>query len=516
MFSTRGRNYGLIGLALMAGSLGLIGYVQAQSNSSVRQKPDNTAQGPFEPNWDSLKKNYKVPQWFTDGKFGIFIHWGLYSIPAHHNEWYAKHMYSTPEIAQWHVEHYGPQDKFGYKDFIPLFKAEKYDPTAWAELFKQAGAKYVVPVAEHHDGFAMYDSDLTKWCAGKVGPKRDLIGELAQAVRKRGLVFGLSSHRMEHHTFMYPTDLALNIKTDLFDPAYADFYGPPVPGHMDDGNAQPEFQADWLARCQELVDKYQPQLVYFDNGVNDRNYDPVKLKFAAYYYNRAKQWNKEVSIVTKSNAYLAGSIRDFEKDLRGPKNLLSNAQVFQIDDVISNRSWGYESTMTYRSPGSIINELADTVSKNGNLMLNISPMGDGSIPEGQQSVLRQIGKWLNVNGEAIYGTRAWTKFGEGTSYDAQLAGATPHDVARKPATQSDLRFTTKGNTLYAIALAWPGAAVVVKSLATSNGKVKSVNLLGHSGALKFTQDETGLHMMLPAMKPHDYACVFKITGLKLE
>ncbi len=154
--------------------------------------------GPFQPTWDSIRRHYHVPGWFEQAKFGIFIHWGLYAVPAYHNEWYARHMYGA--FAQYHTDHYGPPDKFGYKDFIPLFKAEKFDPDAWATLFKKAGAKYVVPVGEHHDGFAMWDSSLTRWCAGKMGPKRDLIGDLARAVKKQGLVFGVSSHRMEHHS----------------------------------------------------------------------------------------------------------------------------------------------------------------------------------------------------------------------------------------------------------------------------------------------------------------------------
>jgi len=153
---------------------------------------------PFEPTWESIQKNYKIPAWFADAKFGIFIHWGLYSVPAHHNEWYARHMYSDPAIAKWHAEHYGPQDQFGYKDFIPMFKAEKFNPDQWAGLFKKSGARYLVPTAEHHDGFAMYDSALTEWCAAKMGPKRDLIGDLAKAARKQGMLFGVSNHRMEH------------------------------------------------------------------------------------------------------------------------------------------------------------------------------------------------------------------------------------------------------------------------------------------------------------------------------
>jgi len=468
--------------------------------------------GPFEPTWDSIAKNYKTPQWFQQAKFGIFIHWGLYAVPAYHNEWYARHMYSSAEIAKWHTEHFGPQDKFGYKDFIPLFKAEKFNADQWAELFRKAGAKYVVPVAEHHDGFAMWDSDLTRWSAGKMGPKRDLIGELAKAVRKQGLVFGVSSHRMEHWSFMYPRLATAN---DLFDPKYADFYGPP---HKEDVPESQEFLNDWLARCKELVDKYHPQLFYFDNGVNDRHLDAVKLQFAAYYYNRGAEWGKEVSITTKDSAYLAGNILDFEKSVRGPQDILAGS--WQIDDVISDRSWGYVSDMKYRSPASIIDELADTVSKGGALMLNISPMADGTIPAQQQEILLEIGKWLNTNGDAIYAAKPWAKFGEGPSVtDKASPQAASQPPRRQPLTAQDFRFTVNGDTLYAIEMAWPGEQAVITSLAKGKvpmGKIASVTLLGQAGALEFVQDDAGLRIKMPAQHSGDYAFVFKITGLKLQ
>ena len=444
--------------------------------------------GPYEPTWDSLREHYRAPQWFLEARFGIFIHWGLYAIPAYHNEWYAKHMYAT--FAQWHTEHYGPPDKFGYKDFIPFFKADKYDPGQWAELFRKAGARYVVPVAEHHDGFAMYDSALTRWCAGKMGPKRDLLGELATAVRQQGLVFGLSSHRMEHHTFMYP---ASGVRSDQFEPAYADFYGPPVPGQMNDGNASPEFQEDWLARCQELVDKYRPQLVYFDNGVNHRAYDDVKLRFAAYYYNRAAEWGLEASIATKDDAYLAGSILDFEKAMRGPKEALAGA--WQVDDQIGN-SWGYVNDMRYRTSGAVLQELATVASRGGNLLLNISPRADGTIPEDQQQILLEVGRWLGTNSEAIYGTHAWAR-----SLDGKVC------------------FTAGTNALYAICLSWPGANLTLKSLARSaalEGKVEGVSLLGNTNAIAFSYEDAGLKLTLPAEAPGLTPAVLKITGLKMN
>ena len=313
-------------------------------------RPKPLPVGPFSPTWESLRDGYTVPAWFHEAKFGIFIHWGLYSIPARLNEWYIRHMYTT-DVA-WHTEHYGPPDKFGYKDFIPLFKAERYDPKAWATLFTKAGARYVVPVAEHHDGFAMWDSEITPWCAGKMGPKRDLIGELAAAVRERNLIFGLSNHRMEHHDFAYP---AAGVPNDEFDPRYAGFYGPPISGEMNEGNASKAFQEDWLARVQEQVDKYQPQMIYFDNGVNPRSYEDVKLRAAAYYYNRAAEWGKQATLATKDIAYLFGTVQDFEKQQRAPKWIYPAAG-WQIDDSLGS-TWGYTNGMTIRSAQSVIRRL---------------------------------------------------------------------------------------------------------------------------------------------------------------
>ena len=472
--------------------------------------------GPFEPTWDSIKEHYRVPLWFQDGKFGVFMHWGLYEVPAHHNEWYAKHMYGNPEMMQWHTEHFGPLDKFGYKDFVPLFRNEKFDPDQWAELFRKAGVKYVVPTAEHHDGFAMYDSDLTKWCATKMGPKRDLIGDLAKAVRKQGLKFGVSNHRMEHWSFMYST-LDAAQKSDLFDPKFADFYGPPHPPRTPESK---EWLDEWAARVDELIDKYQPDMLWFDNGINARRYDPVKLAVAAYYYNRATEWKKEVTLSTKDSAYLSGSILDFERAGRAPKVLQAN--VWQTDDPIGD-TFGYTTEIKYKSAGSLVKELIDNVSKNGNLLLNLSPKADGTIPEEQQKILLEIGTWLDVNGEAIYGTRPWTIFGEGPSVpeSGSPAAAPPPpgpltaSTPRLPAPGSkDFRFTTKGDVLYAIDMGWPGEEATIASLAKN--KIKSVELLGNKGPLEFTQDEGGLRVKFPADKPCDYAYALKITGLKLK
>jgi alpha-L-fucosidase len=480
-------------------------------NAAVAQIPTKLPPGPFQPTWNSLKANYEVPKWFIGAKFGLFMHWGLYSVPAHHNEWYEKHMYTDGADGQWHVEHFGPQDKFGYKDFIPLFTQSNFNANAWAELFKKSGAKFVVPTAEHHENFALWDSQVTPFNAVKMGPHRDLIGELVTAVRKQGLKFGVSNHGIENFQFINPpADMAAQMKAeqaDLYDPKWADFYN--VADRSD--AACERFLTNWFARNVELIDKYQPDMLWFDNGVDQRYLDPLKLRVAAYYYNRASEWGKEVSISTKKAAYAPsnkntetiGSIIDFEKiGGRSPSGIRTGE--WQVDEPIGS-TWGYTSDEHFSGPAPIISKLADTASKNGTLLLNLSPKADGTFPPEITSTLLEIGQWLGVNGEAIYDTHNWTKFGEGGG---------------RGQPGLNIRFTVKGDSLYAIILGnWPGEEAVITSLATTNspdGKIKTVALLGSKGKLQFTQDETGLKVKLPAAAPCKYAYVLKITGLKMN
>jgi alpha-L-fucosidase len=473
-----------------------------------------STEGPFQPDWQSLAK-YQAPDWYRDAKFGIFIHWGLYSVPAYGNEWYPREMYQEGSaVNKHHVETYGPLTKFGYKDFLPMFKAEHFDPQAWAKLFKDSGARYVVPVFEHHDGFAMYDSDLSDWTAKKMGPRRDLAGEIATAIRAEGLHLGASSHRIEHDWFL---DGGRKQNSDVNDPQYAAFYGPAHPRLGDDGASlaedwtyvSPAYAKDWVARNAEIVQKYHPDLIYFDWWIGQPSVRPYLAEFAAYYYNESSKRGTDGVINSKLvDMQKTSTVLDIERGQSA--SILPEA--WQTDTSVSNKSWGYIENDTFKTPEFIVQQLADIVSKNGNLLLNVGPKSDGTIPQVVQQVLLEIGGWLKVNGDAIYGTRPWTSFGEGPT---KVEAGAFHDTQTKPYTAYDFRFTTKGKTLYAIEMAWPteGEAVIhtLSDNVVGTRKVSAVNLLGTPTELSFTQQADGLHIHVPAEAPGKYAFVYRIS-----
>ena len=487
----------------------------AQRNAALKEVDSLDRQGPFRPDWESLQK-YEVPGWYKDAKFGIFIHWGVYSVPAFANEWYPRNMYREgSEEYKHHIATYGPPDKFGYKDFIPMFKAEHYDPAAWADLFKKAGAKYVIPVAEHHDGFAMYDSGLSDWTAAKMGPHRDLIGDLGKAVRAAGLHFGVSSHRVEHNFFL---GVGRSIPSDVNDAQYAAFYGPAhtwltnprgTPLDNDFTYVSPEWANDWLARASELVEKYHPDIVYFDWWIGQPSIRPNLTRFAAFYYNSSLKYGDHVGVINYKDYAMQehSGVLDLERGQLGDIRPL----YWQTDTSISNRSWGYIKDDTFKSPEFIIDQLIDIVSKNGNLLLNFGPRSDGTIPEQVQQVLLEVGAWLNVNGEAIYGTRPWRIYGEGPT---KVAAGSFHDTDTANYTPEDFRFTTKGDVLYTIGLKWPtNEDIVIHSLGQMLGTrpVHTVTLLGSDARLQFEQRSDGLHVHLPAQPSVRYAYVLRIN-----
>jgi len=463
------------------------------------------SQQPFQPTWESLA-SYQCPVWFKDAKFGIFIHWGVYSVPGFGSEWYPRWMYLDSTVwglnyFQHHAQSYGTPDKFGYKDFIPLFKAEKFDAGEWAELFKKSGAQYVVPVAEHHDGFAMYNTSLSRWNAYNMGPKRDIIGELADAVRNRGMIFGLSSHRIEHWWFMNNGRM---INSDVNDPAYADFYGP---AHSEQEQPGIEYMNDWLLRNCELVDKYQPQLFWFDWWIEQPVMEPYRKTFAAYYYNRGLLWNKGVVINYKNNAYPDNvAVYDIERG----SSRATRKFPWQTDTSIGKKSWGWIRDEENKTPNEIIDALIDIVSKNGNLLLNLGPKPDGTIPEEQVKVLLAIGDWLKINGEGIYGTRPWEVAEEGPTVATEGSFGDQKPVAY---TAKDIRFTSKGSNGYAFCLDVPIEKIVIKSLALQSDpskKIKSIELLGSTEKIQWSQKNNRLEIFVPKSIPASEALGFRV------
>jgi len=472
-------------------------------------------EGPFRPDWESLEK-YEVPEWYKDAKFGIFIHWGVYSVPAFGDEWYPRNMYrEESDEYKHHLRTYGPVDKFGYKDFVPMFRAEHFDPAGWAHLFKEAGAKYVVPVAEHHDGFAMYDSGLSDWTAAKMGPHRDVIGELAKAVRAEGLRFGVSSHRVEHNFFF---GVGRQIASDINDPKYAAFYGPAhnwleakqgTPLSNDFSYVSAAWTADWLARSSEIVEKYRPDIMYFDWWIGQAAMRADLTSFAAFYYNTSLKFGNLVGVINYKDYAIQehSAVLDLERGQLGEIRPL----YWQTDTSVSNKSWGYIEDDTFKTPEFVVQQLIDIVSKNGNLLLNIGPRSDGTIPEDVQAVLREVGSWLKVNGEAIYGTRPWKIYGEGPT---KVAAGSFHDTDTAGYTAADFRFTSKGKTLYAIELGRPsGGQAVIRALGSTamNGqKIVAVALLGSDAKIAFQQQPDGLRVQLPGQAQGKYAYAFRI------
>ncbi|HSZ16598.1 MAG TPA: alpha-L-fucosidase [Terracidiphilus sp.] len=490
----------------------------AERNRLLADAEKQANDGPFRPDWATLN-NYQQPQWYKDAKFGIFIHWGVYSVPAAENEWYPRNMYRPDEGAYKNFrEHFANGDEAkGYKDLIPLFRAEHFDATEWARVFKASGAQYVVPVAEHHDGFSMYDSGLSDWTVVKMGPKRDTLGELAKAIRAENLHFGLSSHRAEHNFFY---DGGRAIRSDVNDPKYASLYGPAHQWFEAQGDnhslindwtwVSEAWTRDWLARDTELVEKYKPEIVYFDWWIGQPNFRRAVAEFAAFYYNYAVAhgYSGVIDFKDYSLNWKAG-VRDFE---RGQQDRIV-ADHWQTDTSISNASWGYIEHDTFKTPDFLVHQLIDIVSKNGNLLLNFGPRSDGTIPDEVRATLLEMGAWLKVNGDSIYATTPWKTFGEGPT---QVTGGAFHDTDTKPYTPEDFRFTAKGSTLYAIGMACPpDRKATIHSLGWAHEgasiPIASIELLGSSEKVLWTQAADALHVTLPEGAACKYAYALKLT-----
>ena len=475
------------------------------------------AQAPYKPSWNSLK-NHSTPQWLKDGKFGIYTHWGIYAVQTFGGNatWYANKLYLNADGPErkYHEATYGPLEKFGYKDFIPMFTGEKFNADEWADLFHKSGARFAGPVAEHHDGFAMWDTKWDEYNAAKMGPKRDVVGELAKAIKKRGMKFVTAFHHAENW-FFFPT---WDKRYDCGDPGYSGLYGP-----IHEKGALPDkaFLDQWEGKIIEVIDKYDPDLIWFDFGLNLVT-DSYKMDVLTYYYNKAAARNKEVVVTYKSHDLPPGAgLLDLEL---GQEAELTYYEWITDSPIDSIRAWGYVRDAGFKTLENLVDNLVDRVSKNGYLLLNVGPKPDGTIPDEVKELLLGLGNWLQVNGEAIYGTTPWEVAEEGPTKleparDRGTRGFNEKNYLKY--TGEDIRFTVKDN-LYAIVLDWPGEKVLIKSLVPRGrswaglypSEIASITMLGDGKELKWEMTKESLSIETPQTKPCDYAFVFKIVRRK--
>ena len=452
-------------------------------------------EGPYIPDWTSLRHHDAAPDWFRDAKFGIYMHWGVYTVPAFGSEWYPRNMHiKTNAEYTHHVETYGEPSEFGYHDFVPDFTAEHFDPDEWAALFAQSGARYAGLVAEHHDGFALWDSALTPWNAADRGPKRDLAGDLAKAVRAHGMRFVATFHHarnnqhLENHNGLLEWDghypRVEGWPTVSEDPELRLLYGN-LPRNT--------FLGLWLGKLQEVIDAYQPDLIWFDSWL-DEIPETYQTAFAAYYLNRAADWGKDVVITCKQRDLpLEVAVEDFEKGRAAG----ITEYPFLTDDTISFGSWCHTENLRIKPLRQVLHDFIDIVSKNGQLLLNISPTAEGVIPEEQREVLLGLGQWLEGNGEAIYGTRPFLRYGEGPT-KMRKAG---HFVGTVQYTPEDIRFTRKGDIVYAIILGAPEKQVLIEALAQAelpDAEITGVRVLGWDGDINWDWKKRALCVDVPA------------------
>jgi alpha-L-fucosidase len=493
----------------------VISSTRAQAEATTKAKLP-IAPGPFHATMDSLT-NYSCPGWFRDAKFGIWAHWGPQAVPME-GDWYARRMYQEKDKAyQHHLETYGHPSTNGYKDIIPLWKAEKWEPERLMKLYKQAGAKYFVSMGTHHDNFFLWNSKLHRWNAVNMGPHRDVVGEWQAAAKKNGLRFGVSEHLGASFTWFQDSHKSdqtgpfAGVPYDGANPQYEDLYHfPAEPGDTQWYSKNPRWQQQWFSEIKELVDGYHPDLLYSDGGVPFGN--EVGLSLIAHFYNANARAHRGKTEAVYNCKQVSGGrwVQDFERGVGGG----ISPDPWQTDTSIGD--WFYNKHWKFRPLKWTVTMLVDIVSKNGNLLLNVVQRPDGSLDPEVETMLHELADWTAVNGEAIYGTRPWLVYGEGTV--KAKGGMFKEDFNY---TDKDIRFTTKGKTLYAIALGWPEEKkLLIRSLAKTDdpkqNQIKRVELLGHKGKLTFTQTADGLAVELPGERLSDLTCSLRISGDNLK
>jgi alpha-L-fucosidase len=449
-----------------------------------------------------------APAWLQEGKFGIYTHWGAYctlgrAVPSPHRNisWQAHYLYDqTNHYHQaahaLHIERFGPLAQFGYTDTFHLWTGEKFDPEEWADLAVQAGACFVGPVAEHHDGFSLWESKVNPVNAVNYGPRRDVVAALEKAYRARGLKFFCALHHAENRWFLHKvpgTDSELAQWENVFEKPHW---------------TARRFHDFWWEKCREVIDGYSPDLLWFDFGLGAVP-DTYKQCLCEYYYTHAAAQGQDVSICYKNKDLLPGQgLHDVE--LGGAPDI--RLEPWITDTTVDlEESWGFLEEARYKTPGQIVRYLADNVSKNGFLLLNIGPKPDGTFPAEAVTILRGVGDWLRLNGEAIYGTHPWYTYGHGpTKY---ITGDTMTEHKNLCYTPQDVRYTAKGNCVYAILLGWPPEGrITLKGLyPLQEGEIASIELLGHEGALPYTVgSQKAVEVTLPEDPPCKHAFVLKI------
>jgi len=450
-----------------------------------------------------------TPQWLKDAKFGIFFHWGPYCVPEYDCEWYSRNMYTTDHSAnKFHVENYGPITQYGYKNLVNLFTGENFNADDWITLFARTGARYVVACAEHADGYSLWNSNVNPYNSMTYGLGFDAIQAVRAAAERADMKFAASMHHSWNFGWFCSTDPL----ADVYNTKNTMFYGDPLP-YSSSWYYPPfifpdeAFQHTWLAKLKEIVDKFLPDYIYLDSRVYIMK-EECRLEFAEYYLNAARNAGKEAVFSYKANDFQAGSgFLDYERQWM--KNIQND--FWQCDDTIIWESWGYISHGTFRTTDICIAQLADTVSKNGNYLLNVSPRKDGTYDDTTLSILRDIGEWLKVNGEAIYCSRHFVIFGEGPTEQLDRVTSLSQYI---PFTAEDIRFTQKDGTLYAILMGWPESGIMsVKTLCAGGAlqdTIRQITMLGDGNPLAFTQDSMALHVTLPQTQPCKYAFTLKI------
>ncbi len=473
------------------------------------------AKGPFDHRWETLKQ-YRCPDWFRDAKLGFWAHWGPQCVPMQ-GDWYARHMYMQGQKQyDHHFSTYGHPSKSGYKDIIPLWKAEKFDPDRLMKLYKDAGAKYFVSMGVHHDNFDLWDSKHHKWNAVKMGPKRDILGEWKRAAAKYGMKFGVSEHLGASRAWFQSchgsdgTGPMAGVPYDGSDPEFQDLYHPvdAAYSHEKKGSwytGNPEWHAKWFARIMDLVDSYQPDLLYTDGGLP---FGDTGRSLVAHFYNSNMERNggklEAVYNCKKCDAgeYEDGScVQDVERGLMPGINPLP----WQTDTSIGD--WFYNVNYPYQNSSWLVHTLIDIVSKNGNLLINILQRPDGTLDPEAESLLKEFSAWIRINGEGIYGARPWKVFGEGPT---QIAGG--HFKENFDFTAKDIRFTLKDGRVYAFCLGIPAGEIAISSLGGGlAGKVKDVEILGAKKKPEWKQDATALVVKYTEEAPCRSAICHKIT-----